>query len=323
MQTPTRAGLALVMGLLIAMGACASPTIPASPLPSAPSPPLASSSPGGLPSVSPTVGPSSTVEPEPTIEAIPTDATAERDGMIVTLTLGAQRIVAGDALALTIRVRNDGPGVASFVGTDCQVVSAISIEGPRLPERAPGRTWDGDAGILKETTLSGDAPFGPALTRDQWEAGWLEGGCDSIGHVAQIDAGQTVTLDGIWPTITTFGEPVRGGQYRITLPLGYLGRERNPDLDQVPRPIEASGVVVIEPAAVPPGISPAQAIDTVLADPMFAAWLARLPLERWDGGDLRYGDGQWRFTLGFDTGEGEARVTLDAISGLVIERQLP
>ena len=323
MQTPTRTGLALAIGLLIAIGACASPAIPASPLPGATRFPTASSSPSVAPTVEPTVGPTSIVEPGPSIEAIPIDVTAERDGMIVTLTLGAQRIAAGDPLALTIRVRNDGPGVASFVGTDCQVVSAVSIEGPRLPERDPGRTWEGDADILKRTTLSGDAPFGPALTRAQWEAGWLEGGCDAVGHVAQLNAGQTVTLDGIWPTLTPFGEPVRGGQYRVTLALGYLGREPDPDLDDVPSPIEASGVVVIEPATVPPGISPAQAMDTVLADPTFAAWLARLPLERWDGGDLRYGDRQWRFTVGFDMGEGEARVRVDAISGLVLERQLP
>jgi hypothetical protein len=287
------------------------------------------------PSRSPAPGPSSSVEPSaastpvrPTpIPAEPIEATEERDGISVTLALERDRVRAGDPLRFVIRAANAGRGPAAWADGQCNLIASVRIVGPPAPPEPAGRSWSGDAEILKRTTLATDRPAGAALTLEQWERGDRSGGCDSLGGIVdEISVGGQSEFGGVWPGTTSTGAPVPGGPYIATAAFPYLGLSADTpsggwspdDID----PITVSVPVTVVPV-VRPQVSPGEAMDAVLEDPEFAAWLPSLVRERWDGGDLRYEDGSWVFVLGFDMEAGRAEVRVDASTGIVVDRSLP
>jgi hypothetical protein len=273
--------------------------------------------------------PSATPVPSPAtpIPADPIEATVESEGISVTLALERDRIRAGDPLRFVIRAVNDGAGVAVWAGGECNLVSAVRVEGPPVPQEPMGRIWDGDADILKRISISSDRPPGAALTTEQWDRGDREGGCDSLGGIVdEIPSGGQTDTPGIWPATTSTGAPVSGGDYLATATFPFLGRRADTPAhgwspDDI-TPITVSVPLVVVPVD-GPSLSAGEAMDVVLADPAFAAWLATLTRERWDGSDLHYEAGQWVFVLDFDEDARRAGLRIDAAPGVVVDRTLP
>jgi hypothetical protein len=103
---------------------------------------------------------------------------------------------------------------------------------------------------------------------------------------------------------TVAGSPIPAGDYLVEVTFPFVGRDiPNPigggGPDPTVTPITARIVVTVEDH--PPVPSAVEAMDAILADPAFTAWLAAHPREIWTSTAMRYVDGAWVAQVRFGT----------------------
>lgn len=149
-------------------------------------------------------------------------------------------------------------------------------------------------------------------------------GCLDVGLTHLLKPGRKITQRAVWtewPHVPTPGVPV---DLVATFPFAGRGEAHTESDD---RPIEvhlASAILDGEPW---PWMTPAQAVDAALADPVFAAWLAEEPAASWINPSITLDADAGTWTIGlFRDALGGAhgwagQVTMDAVTGTVISHR--
>lgn len=216
-------------------------------------------------------------------------------------------VVTTDGLAMSVRITTPTVAVGGHVGIEVKVenrretpvVHSVQCDAPvsataalPVPLAPPGRDWDGLAAKFKGYVLiqglapgavSADTPMtvqAPAFP------------CDGFDGEAVLEPGGVIEESLSMPTDLAEGVPAAPGSYELEVLFQYD-----------PRPV-AGGLVNHEQlrltddftvdGPIPTVLSGAQAIDSMLAEPRFAAWLAQMPSTTWTNANLflEHGDGQ-------------------------------
>jgi hypothetical protein len=221
-------------------------------------------------------------------EAIPLVVTA--DGLTMTVRVTTPTVAVGGHVGIGVKVENARTTpVEHSVQCDAQVTATAALPVPLAPA---GREWDGIAARFKGYVLiqgmgpgavPADAPItvhAPAFP------------CAGFDGEAILEPGGVIEETLSLPTDLVEGVPAAPGSYELEVLFLY---DRQP---------LAGGMVKYEQlrltddftveGPIPPVLSGAQAIDSMLAEPRFAAWLARMPSTTWTNANLflEHGDGQ-------------------------------
>jgi hypothetical protein len=212
------------------------------------------------------------------------------DGLTMTVRITTPTVAVGGHVGIEVRVENtrDTP-VEHSVQCDAPVTATAALPVPLAPA---GRAWDGIAGTFKGYVLiQGMAPGAvPADAPISVHAPAFP--CDGFNGEAVLEPGGVIEETLSLPTDLVEGVPAAPGSYELEVLFLY---DRQP---------LAGGMVKYEQlrltdafsvgGPIPAVISGAQAIDSMLAEPRFAAWLARMPSSTWTNANLflEHGDGQ-------------------------------
>jgi hypothetical protein len=270
MRVPVRLRPLAVLAVTLALAGCAAP----SPSPSGSSGPP----PGDEPPADPVV------------------ATGANDGVGVTLVVDRARVAARGAVTATVSVRNAAPGVVTWQGGGCELQGDVTVTPAAVMPAAPiGHVWDGDKNVIKQLALP-DAyalrgPVPPQLAGVD-----VAFGCTSDLRFNELKPGEETQASVVWVASTVAGSPAPAGDYVVAVSFPFVGRDipnpmANFDLATDVKPITAQVVVTVEDH--PPAASASDAMDTILADGAFTAWLVDHPREGWTGTAIRYVDGAW------------------------------
>lgn len=219
----------------------------------------------------------------------PVTATAERDGVVVTLTFEKRHYAPGEVAWAELRVANTGATPALYFGGCGKSFSAAAH--PAVFDR-PGREWSGEFKALKEQLLKpsrytnsddeaglwGYSFWGPKYVHANWQVrSDLSFECAStIASVESIPPGGIEEFRVGWDT--TPGPP---GRATVSASFQYLGRPEDdpeakpPDYfpfhgkDREPIRAEVEIELIGKRRAM---ISPAEAVDVVLEDGRLMRW---------------------------------------------------
>jgi hypothetical protein len=228
----------------------------------------------------------------------PVVASAERDGVVVTLRASADRVVAGQPIQFRVDVRNAGAGKVSWQSGGCELLNGFAIDGPPVPQPPEGAGWPDASGLAKWSATTGGVALEAVRSPNVPEG--VAFGCPADLRYEDIDPGETISADAVWSGRTSDGVPAPPGAYRLTYGFPFLGRLPADQLGPDPPAAQPIGValpVVLEGEAFD-GLPSTLAIDAAFSDPRVAAWVNDyLAKERLGGAEIRLVDGRWRFTI--------------------------
>lgn len=231
--------------------------------------------------------PSPGVEPVPPEGPLALSASAERDGVRITITLDRDPVPAGEPTWVTTELTNIGADDLIYAGDGCGPRIHVGGSMPDIGWR-PGLEWPGKAGDYKEWGIDrrdltdgvihiGFVPAG--FVEQGLEAG--EYGCADLMNVKRLAPGATAKNRERWSGLTmrTYAPPPTG-LVTIQGTFHFYWREAEGERDP-PRAFERRITVDLDAWVIgveePPIVHPAEAIDIALADPEFSAWLLRRP----------------------------------------------
>lgn len=226
----------------------------------------------------------------------PIEAVATRDGIGVSLIVDRSRVAAGGDVTATVTVRNLEPGVVTWQGGGCDLQGDFSIE-PAAPIPAPpvGEPWDGDKLVIKQLALQDAyAVRGPAPVKLAHVD--VAFGCTSDLRFNELQPGEEAKATVVWVASTPAGSPAPAGDYLVSVRFPFMGRGlAGPPMDfemaRDVKPIVAQLVVTVDDH--PPVPSAVDAMDAVLGDAAFTAWLEDHPRQIWNTTAIRWIDGAW------------------------------
>jgi hypothetical protein len=204
--------------------------------------------------------------------------------------LRAQATESGAGLRVEASVLNTGtePIALRF---DCRSPARLSMTIP-VPNGSSGRSWSGVAGHFKDAALKiGTGPGGVSATAPMVID--LNGRC-ADGPIDQVVAGGTNSVAAAtWTGEIVDGVVASGGVATVEAAVGYDpviqtaadGGARDPAAPQdgarvMYRELSATTTVAFAGGERPP-LSIADAVDAVLAQPDFVAWIAAEPESSW------------------------------------------
>jgi hypothetical protein len=265
-----RAWSPLVAAMAMAAGACAGPNIV------------------------PTETPSQAIVPGASnVDAPPDTITASQDGITVTIALDRSVVEPGQSVLMTATVRNDRliPTIVGF--SDCGAPATISGD-VAVPWDPVGKTWDGLAGEFKRfATEQGLA--GGGVPADQPVTIYARGDpCEVGNEEIRLGPGASTTSIVTWTAQVVEDVPALPGDVPITVGVVYDRPDPPPapvcnplcGLRTIPwKSLAANGVIRVAGGA-PRILTAGEAVDALLADERFAAWLPSLPSATWSGANL-------------------------------------
>lgn len=260
--------LALLVAGLVA-GACASPTPPTN---LATSPPAATDPAGAEPG-RPIVG--------------------SQDGLTVSAIFNRGSVEPGGTITIDVSVRNGRttPAIVAIgtCGAPVRLVADVAV-----PWEPQGRTWDGIAGEFKQYALlrglgGGGVPANQALQ------------VEAKGQACPLEPGEVTLLPGetngkrlTWTAAIVDGVPALPGPVPIHLGLSYDRPDPLPTPDC--NPICGMRVIPWKSQSVdgalrvdgngPRVVTAGEALDAMLGDPQFEAWLPLQPSSTWSNANL-------------------------------------
>jgi hypothetical protein len=262
----------LLAAIAIAAGACAGPNVV----------------PTGT-----TSGPSGSAAVVDVGDAPPNVITASQDGVTVTVALDGSVVGPGQSVLMTATVRNDRP-IPTIVGfSDCGAPATISGD-VAVPWDPVGKHWDGLAGEFKRfATEQGRA--GGGVPADQPVTIYARGDpCEVGDQEIRLGPGASTTALVTWTAQIVEDVPALPGDVPITVGVVYDRPDPLPapvcnpicGLRTIPwKSLAANGVIRVAGAA-PRIVTAGEAVDALLADERFAAWLPSLPSATWSGSNL-------------------------------------
>jgi hypothetical protein len=257
----------------------------------------------------------------------PVSATNQADGVIVTLALSSDRVIAGDRIRLRISALNAGLGPVAYEAGGCGPIMGIVVSGPTLPPRAVDDPPQGTGGaaVLELAKWS-------ALSQGGTQLDWIrtEGmpddaamACTADLRYEEIAPGETFTDEAVWIARIGDGAPAPAGEYRVDFGFPFAGRRSKDDVPfegQVVTPITVAVPLAVE-AGPKMAVDAEAAIDAAITDPEVAAWAQRsLTRERLEGATMTMIDGRWRWRIQYAGGQTD--VFVDPVTGEVVETRI-
>jgi hypothetical protein len=244
-------------------------------------------------------------------------ASAEADGIRITLTLDRTETSFGTRVWAEVTVENIGTDVVHWGhSTSCDWPAGVHLlTDARPPEY--GADWPGEAGILKRITV--DRPdllgygFVPEYAVDI-EGNW---GCTSDLVPDEVQPGQRLSARFAWDTLGTNGMPPAGGRYTAESVFAYQGRgDVSAETDYFGKRVAVEVSLDVE-GPDQDYLAPGEAVDRLLADATFIQLLADNPRHQWNSSTLRWADRAWHLVIEQESPHGSIMGTVDASSGAV------
>ncbi len=206
---------------------------------------------------------------------------------------------------LDVIVSNEGSTPIVLAGDECGIL-AVMVGQVSVPSEPFGKYWDGTSASFKDYVLkNGLGPGGvPASAPARAVATTTD--CQDRPEGATVAAGASERVELSWKAEVVHGIPAPEGDvpYTITVtfdPAGGAGRSGatgpfdGPPVDY--QQIVLNGHLHVS-GSVKTMVSSGRAVDSVLADERFQAWLAEEPSSTWSTANV--------FLLGDGSGEGIA-----------------
>ena len=228
---------------------------------------------------------------EPPYGSLRPSATIERDGVRIKVALPYNPIRAGSKLVLTTTIKNTGADTLNWQVNGCGVnayVTGVSEARWRPGTGTTDPLLKGHAEFLrKEVSL--DTPirlrFEPASL-----SGSVEEGCADLAITRSLKPGASRSEELVWDgqAASLLGPPP-SSPLEITATFDYWWRgSATKDNHRREKPIVVTlGSWVIDGPA-PAFLSPGEAIDAALADPVFGAWAVNQPFNDRRQGVVQY-----------------------------------
>lgn len=329
--------LAVATASVILLAGCRAvdPLSPASPDQPSSSPVVAASPQPPRPPAVPAVSPLPVRSPSPQVPAPPPPRTLEREGVRVTLTLDRHTYAPGEIVWAHVRVENTNAHPVIWRAGGCGYPATAAASVPGL--QRPGRDWPGALGAYKQQVLEGHRSWGRTGFMEQQALLRVLGrgsgtACPAVALEERLAAGGVleVTLGWDGGLVSPFApdlDRVRAPEGPVTVVASFpLGGFEDPSSIEVATTVELTG-------GPPALVSPGEAVDTALAEPRFARWLApRLGGEGYFVSGLSFGNGHWVLGGGHKwTSDdeppawfypNEAAVVIEPTSGTVVEVRL-
>jgi len=252
----------------------------------------------------------------------PVSATAQHDGVIVTVSASAGRVNAGEPIHVRVDVLNAGLGEVSWQSGGCELLNGFAIDGPELEQPPEGRAWPDAAGLAKWSATTGGVALEWVRSPDLPDG--VAFACPADLRYEDIAPGETITADAVWSGRTSDGVPAPPGAYRVMYAFPFMGRmpaDQLPLEPPAPQPIEVAVPIVLDGPAFK-GIPSTTAVDAALGDPRVTRWISdHLTKQRLTGAEIRLVDDRWRFTIKVD-GDRATVIFVDPATGTVDEVQL-
>jgi hypothetical protein len=256
--------------------------------------PTGSSAPSGSPTlVSAAVPSAAALISGPT--AGPLHLEASSGGLTMTADLDRAVVAPGGTLTVTARVRNDRPTPVTYGVELCGSPVAMTVP-LALPLDPPGRTWTGIEGAFKTYALtSGYGPGGvPATKPADTQVPAVP--CDGFQGLRTLAPGTTISSTLRWPAEITPGVPALPGEAHFELVFLHDPAGGPPSVAPdytgplgswfyTYQQITLDGTFLIS-GPTKPTLTAGQAIDALLADAVFAKWLAQKPEATWSNANL-------------------------------------
>lgn len=210
------------------------------------------------------------------------EASSERDGVRVSLSVERAALPAGVRAWALVSVENTSPAVRRYQGGGCDFLASVTIETASAVTPDPGRDWKGIAGKFKQLVgpHAGASSAGSFIDEQFADQGQVV--CTADLGVNEIKPGQRLEMRAAWNG-EIFGVVAPPGPARVKASFPYLGPVARADaFDDPPQPVEATVPVEV----IDEGrrlLSPGQAIDAALQDPRFAAWVGSADMGAWQG----------------------------------------
>ncbi len=244
-------------------------------------------------------------------------ASVELDGIRLTLVLDREATTFGERVWAETTVENIGSDVviwghSSTCDWGAGVQASVAVGPPPI-----GRTdWPGDQGVLKNVSVPDAQSMGLGFMPEEFvdlDGNW---GCTSDLVTDELAPGARLSDRFASDTVGLGGMPPPGGRYLAEATFGYMGRG---SVSPEARPDDYHVTVRVALDVEGPGIdylSPGEAMDLLLSDPVFIQMLAENPRERWNSAYFLWDEERWVLELSLNTNQAVV-ATVDAISGSV------
>jgi hypothetical protein len=243
---------------------------------------------------------------------VPPSAREQRDGVVVTLAADRARVVPGERVWFTVTARNGRREAVLWRTGGCELRDDLAVD--LTTTAIAGRAWDGVRGAFKRAILDGRQGSDPRLVRATPErlVGGGPGDCPATTVTQALGPGETVEIRLAWDGTYGSGTDAPPGRVAVRLAFPVLGGVRGEARALDP-------ILVAVPLDVAPtqrqSTSPGQAIDAVLAEPRFTAWLDRHAGLAIETASIALESGTWVVRAGRDASSVTAGV--DSASGEV------
>ena len=221
-------------------------------------------------------------------DAAPLVVTA--DGLTMTVRITTPTVVVGGQVGIEVKVENArGTPVEHSVQCDARVTASADLPVPLAPA---GRAWDGIAATFKDYVLTQGMAPGVVPTDTPITVHAPAFPCDGFDGEAVLEPGGVIEETLSLPTDLVEGVPTAPGAYELEVLFLYDRHALAGGMVSYEQ-LELTSAFTVE-GPIPAVLSGAQAIDSMLAEPRFAAWLARMPSRTWTNANLflEHGDGQ-------------------------------
>ena len=223
------------------------------------------------------------------------DLVGQQDGLSVSVHLDRDVVEPGGEITATVSVRNDRPDPAVLIPGLCGAVASVHGEVP-IPWEPTGRDWDGIAGEFKRFVLTEGMQPGIVSASLPERVDAFTAPCEELDPFAQLTLGpgETETSVVTWSAALAKGRlesgvPAQPGEIPYLVDVAY-DPEPPPTPDCHPMCASHVGgmskVFTLDGAIEVKGPAPAvvtagQAVDSLLGDAGFVAWLAKQPRSTW------------------------------------------
>jgi hypothetical protein len=254
-----------------------------------PAQPSASGSAGPTDTIAAGSAPPSAASPTPSASTATTHFETSVDGLLLSADLDQAVVAPGGTLEVDALVRNERSTPITYTTQVCSPLElTVPLERPLDP---PGKTWTGVAARFKDFILTqasnpGSSAIGASAPVDTI----APGSCFPIQPGGLLAPGGSLERRITWRAELTSGVPAVPGPVAFQLTFSNLTLGPNTSGSEVELD---GGFEIAGPAR--SMLSVGQAIDAMLEDPVFAAWL---PAQA---------DWNWEANLMLQTGDGSAK----------------
>jgi hypothetical protein len=229
---------------------------------------------------------------------------ATDNGLTMTVALDRSEVEPGASLSIAVTIHNGRSVPVVLLVAQCGASATMYALVP-VPVDPSGRAWEGIAGEFKSYALTEGYREGivPA-TAPGWVYATVEP-CREGGPERTLAPGETVSASMTWTAALVEGVPALPGDVAFKVSVGHdpTGEPPSypPDYEgplrswsKIYKQLTVDGTIQIAGDA-PHVVTAGQALDSMLADRRFAAWLSEQPQDTWSVANvflLNYGAAQ-------------------------------